>query len=259
MFAPGIAGASSNRLAVLARGSRWRATESAWTRTCHYHIDDLGRPGWVNARGHPTRPTRRAGRWTKEVVLESRRFWRNVFERLTFPLGDGAWFDGNGTRVVRPPKGISFGFGPSRPLRFWKSVAVDPDVIALRPHLHLPPARPRLVRRRRRRWRVHDHLDVFRPPPVPPAAASSCTTNASTSFRRSARRRRGPASRRSWAGPVTSPTLPGLLGGATDRVTDTLDRGHAVSSDDEGLTNAWLECALGRAISHEEHLRIAFV
>ena len=28
---------------------------------------------------------------------------------------------------------------------------------------------------------------------------------------------------------------------------------------DEQLTDAWLECALGRGISHEEHLRIAFV
>ncbi len=28
---------------------------------------------------------------------------------------------------------------------------------------------------------------------------------------------------------------------------------------DEQLTDAWEECALGRAISHEEHLRISFV
>jgi hypothetical protein len=30
-------------------------------------------------------------------------------------------------------------------------------------------------------------------------------------------------------------------------------------SDEERLTDEWLKCALGRAISHEEHLRIAFV
>ena len=136
-----------------------------------YHIDDLGRPGWVNARGHPTRPTRRAGRWTKgQPFWRAGGFWRNVFGRPTFPLGDGAWFDGNGTRFVRPPKGISFGPGPSRPLRFWKSVAVDPDVIALGSRIYIPAYR----HLRGRGWfRADDvgsaiigrHLDVFRPPP----------------------------------------------------------------------------------------------
>jgi len=29
--------------------------------------------------------------------------------------------------------------------------------------------------------------------------------------------------------------------------------------DDDVLTDAWTTCALGRSISHEEHLRIAFV
>ena len=30
-------------------------------------------------------------------------------------------------------------------------------------------------------------------------------------------------------------------------------------ADDERLADAWLGCALGRGISHEEHVRIAFV
>jgi hypothetical protein len=33
----------------------------------------------------------------------------------------------------------------------------------------------------------------------------------------------------------------------------------APTNDDEQLTDDWLRCALGRGISHEEHLRISFV
>jgi len=137
-----------------------------------YSIDGLGKPGWVNGRGRPTRPTRRAGRWTNgRPFWKAGGFWRNARERPTFPLADGTWFDGKGTRFVRPPKGISFASGPSRPLRFWKSVAVDPEVIPLGSRIYIPAYR----HLRGGGWfRADDvggaiigrHLDVFRPPPL---------------------------------------------------------------------------------------------
>ena len=139
-----------------------------------YHIDGLGTPGWVNARGLPTKPTRRAGRWTKgRPFWRAGGFWRNALELPTFPLADGTWFDGKGIRFVRPPKGISFAPGPSRPLRFWKSVAVDPDLIPLGSRIYIPAYR----HLRGRGWfRADDvggaiigrHLDVFRRPPRTP-------------------------------------------------------------------------------------------
>ena len=139
-----------------------------------YHIDGLGTPGWVNAGGRPTRPTRRAGRWTHgRPFWRAGGFWRNACERPTFPLADGSWFDGNGGRYIRPPKGISFAPGPSRPLRFWKSVAVDPDLIPLGSRIYIPAYR----HLRGRGWfRADDvggaiigrHVDVFRPPPLIP-------------------------------------------------------------------------------------------
>jgi 3D domain len=137
-----------------------------------YHIDDLGTPGWINERGDSTRPTRRARRWTNgQPFWKSGGYWRNARERPTFPLADGSWFDGRGTRFVPPPKGISFASGPSRRLRFWKSVAVDPDLIPLGSRIYIPAYR----NLRGRGWfRADDvgsaiigrHLDVFRPPPL---------------------------------------------------------------------------------------------
>jgi 3D (Asp-Asp-Asp) domain-containing protein len=139
-----------------------------------YHIDGLGTPGWVNARGRITRPTRRAGRWSNgPPYWRAGCFWRNASGVPTFPLLDGTWSDGDGIGFVPPPKGISFASGPSRPLRFWKSVAVDPDVIALGSRIYIPAYR----HVRGRGWfRAEDvgsaiigrHLDVFRPPPSTP-------------------------------------------------------------------------------------------
>ena len=139
-----------------------------------YHIDGLGTPGWVNARGRATRPTRVAGRWSNgRPFWRAGGFWLNALERPTFQLADGTWYDGDGVRFVRPPKGISFESGPSRPLRFWRSVAVDPDVIPLGSRIYVPAYR----HVRGGGWfRAEDvggaiigrHLDVFRPPPRTP-------------------------------------------------------------------------------------------
>jgi 3D domain len=146
-----------------------------------YHIDDLGAPGWVNAAGRPTRPTRRAGHWTNgRPFWRAGGFWHNARERPTFPLADGTWFDGSGMRFVRPPHGISFAPGPSRPLRFWKSVAVDPDLIPLGSSIYIPSYRDG----HGRGWfRADDvggaiigrHIDVFRPPPLAPGGGQFLT------------------------------------------------------------------------------------
>ncbi len=139
-----------------------------------YHIHGLGRGGWVNARGAPTKPTRRAGRWSNgRPFWRAGGFWRNADGVPTFRLADGGWHDGEGVRFVPPPNGISFARGPSRPLRFWRSVAVDPDVIPLGSRVYIPAYR----HVRGGGWfRAQDvggaiigrHIDVFRPPPREP-------------------------------------------------------------------------------------------
>lgn len=140
-----------------------------------YHIAGLGAPGWINALGRPTRPTRVAGQWSNgRPFWRAGGFWRNTSTRPTFPLADGTWFDGIGVRFVPPPKGISFAAGASRPLRFWRSVAVDPELIPLGSRIYIPAYR----HVRSGGWfRADDvggaiigrHLDVFRPPPAAPS------------------------------------------------------------------------------------------
>jgi hypothetical protein len=139
-----------------------------------YHIAGVGKRGWINERGRPTRPTRVAGRWSNgRPFWRAGGFWRNEEEHVTFPLADGTWFDGRGISFVRPPDGISFAPGPSRPLHFWKSVAVDPDLIPLGSRIYIPAYR----HVRSGGWfRAADvggaiigrHIDVFRPPPATP-------------------------------------------------------------------------------------------
>jgi hypothetical protein len=171
--APGLAGVHRIDWLYSARGLAMEG-DGIGLDGRRYHIDVLGTPGWVNARGRPTRPTRLAGRWLNGPPFwRAGGFWRNASGRPTFPLLDGGWFDGNGVRLVRPPRGISFASGPSQPLRFWKSVAVDPGVIPLGSRIYLPAYR----HLRGRGWfRADDvggaiigrHLDVFRPPPLIP-------------------------------------------------------------------------------------------
>ena len=139
-----------------------------------YHIDGRGVSGWINANGRPTHPTRRARRWSAgRPFWRAGGFWRNTVELPTFPLADGGWYDGVGIGFVPPPRGISFGRGPSRPLRYWRSVAVDPDLIPLGSRVYVPA----YSHVRSGGWfRADDvggaiigrHIDVFRPAPATP-------------------------------------------------------------------------------------------
>lgn len=139
-----------------------------------YHISGLGTGGWINARGNRTRPTSEAGRWTRgRPFWRAGGYWRNSKGTPTFPLLTRGWFDGRGVQRVARPAGISFAPGPSRPLRFWRSVAVDPDLIPLGSRVYIPAYRHTSDEG----WfRAEDvggaiigrHLDVFRPPPARP-------------------------------------------------------------------------------------------
>jgi 3D (Asp-Asp-Asp) domain-containing protein len=89
---------------------------------------------------------------------------------VTFPLQRGGWSRGRGRHYVRLP-GITFASGPSLPLRYYQSIAVDPSEIPLGSRVYIPAYR-------------HDghggwftaqdtggaitgtHVDVYRTPPT---------------------------------------------------------------------------------------------
>jgi 3D (Asp-Asp-Asp) domain-containing protein len=144
-----------------------------------YHIDSPGSGGWVTAAGRPTSAaTAFAG---GPPYWRAGAFWRNASGAVTFPLAAGGWSAGVGLRYV-PLAGVTFAAGPSLPLRYYQSIAVDPNVIPLGSRVYVPAYR-------------HDghggwftakdtggaisgrHIDVFRRPPATPGTSGRYLTS----------------------------------------------------------------------------------
>jgi 3D (Asp-Asp-Asp) domain-containing protein len=133
------------------------------------HIDALGAGGWVDERGRPSVPARDG--WTGgPPAWRAGAYWLTRTHRLTFPLDAGGWSNGTGRRYV-PLPGVSFAAGASKPLRFYRSIAVDPDLIPLGSRIYIAAYR----RTAGHGWfRAEDvggaivgrHVDVYRPPPA---------------------------------------------------------------------------------------------
>ena len=101
-----------------------------------YHVEDVGRGGWVNANGGRTVP--HGGGWSNGGPFwRAAAYWKNSKGTPTFPLEIGDWFAGEGVRFV-PVRGQTFGVGQSRPLTPYRSVAVDPDLIKLGSRVYIP-------------------------------------------------------------------------------------------------------------------------
>jgi 3D (Asp-Asp-Asp) domain-containing protein len=134
-----------------------------------YHIDALGSGGWVTDQGRPSIPGR-AGWRGGPPVWRAGAYWLTRTHRLTFPLDGGGWSNGTGKRYV-PLPGVTFAAGPSLPLRFWQSIAVDPQTIPLGSKVYIAAYR----RTPGHGWfRADDtggaiigrHVDVYRTPPA---------------------------------------------------------------------------------------------
>lgn len=133
-----------------------------------YHIDALGDGGWVTVSGTPTSP---ADGWSAgPPYWRAGAFWRNRSGGVTFPLGLGGWSAGTGRRYVALP-GVSFAAGPSLPLRYLQSIAVDPRVIPLGSRVYVPAYR----HDGHGGWFIAQdtggaiggrHIDVYRRPPA---------------------------------------------------------------------------------------------
>jgi len=135
-----------------------------------YHIASIGSSGWITERG------RRAQFGRGGIFAPFWRaagYWKSASGAVTFPLDAGGWYAGEGKKYVAPTN-ITFADGPSRPLRFYRSVAVDPALIPLGSLVYVPAYKPL----NKDGWfRADDtggaikgrHIDVYRRPPDSPS------------------------------------------------------------------------------------------
>jgi 3D (Asp-Asp-Asp) domain-containing protein len=133
-----------------------------------YHVESPGAGGWITATGAPTSP---ASGWAPGAPYwRAGGYWRNRSRAVTFPLLNGGWSAGAGRRYV-PLADVTFAPGPSLPLHYYQSIAVDPGVIPLGSRVYVPAYRADGYGG----WFVAQdtggaitglHIDVYRSPPA---------------------------------------------------------------------------------------------
>jgi 3D (Asp-Asp-Asp) domain-containing protein len=131
-----------------------------------YHVDDFGRERWVNAAGQPTKPTR-SGNWTHGDPAWRDGGWRNAQGAVTFPLDGGGWSNGPAGGYTPLPS-VHFASGPSLPLTYYRSVAVDPRLIAPGSRIYIPAYHRWFVAADTGSGIIGRHIDVYRPAPNRP-------------------------------------------------------------------------------------------
>jgi len=134
-----------------------------------YHIQALGSGGWVTAKAKPSVAGRRGWKGGPPV-WRAGAFWLTRSHQLTFPLDGGGWSNGRGLRYV-PLPGVTFAPGPSLPLHYWQSIAVDPRVIPLGSRIYIAayrntPGHGWFLAQDTGGAIIGRHVDVYRPPPA---------------------------------------------------------------------------------------------
>ena len=162
---PGVSRKSRVDWLYSARGMSMEG-DGIGTNGKRYHINNLGSSGWITSRG------KNASFGVGGVFSPFWRgegYWRSKSGSVTFPLETGGWYNGTGTRYVRPT-GISFASGPSLDLKYYRSVAVDLSLIPRGSLVYVPSYKSK----NKDGWfRADDtggaidgrHIDVYRPPP----------------------------------------------------------------------------------------------
>ncbi len=132
-----------------------------------YHIDALGDGGWVTSTGAATSPS--SGWSAGAPYWRAGGYWRDKKRAVTFPLANGGWSNGRGSKYV-PLRDVTFAAGISLPLHYFQSIAVDPKVIPLGSRVYVPAYRNDGFGG----WFIAQdtggaingrHIDVYRPPP----------------------------------------------------------------------------------------------
>jgi 3D (Asp-Asp-Asp) domain-containing protein len=167
--APGLAGGYAADWLYSARGLAMEG-DGVDLHGRRVHIAALGSTGWVNAAGRPTVPVC-LGKWSDGFPVWLIGGWRNRRGGVTFPLAYGGWSNGRGGRKLAYG-GVTFAPEPSRPLRYYHSIAVDPRLIPLGSRVFVPA-----YRHIGGGWFVAQdtggaikgrHIDVYRPAPASP-------------------------------------------------------------------------------------------
>ena len=117
-----------------------------------------------------------AGSWSKGRPRWLGFGWRNGRGHVTFPLAHGGWSRGRPVRFVAGPRRLRFGSGASRPLVYWRSVAVDRRLIPFGSRIFVraycrTPGRGWFVARDTGGAIRGRHIDVYRPAPATLGAA----------------------------------------------------------------------------------------
>jgi len=134
-----------------------------------YHIDSIGDAGWVTASGRSSDPGKHG--WKGGApFLRAGGYWQNKAKAVTFPLDGGGWSNGAGKRY-RPLDDVTFAAGNSKPLKYYRSIAVDPRLIPLGSKVYIAAYRTSAGGG----WFSADdtggaivgrHVDVYRTPPA---------------------------------------------------------------------------------------------
>lgn len=177
--APGLAGSHRVDWLYSARGLPMEG-DGIGLDGRRYHFGGPWQLAWVNESGGRTQPCN-TGYWTNGRPFWPAFGWRNPAGAVTFPLAAGGWSNGEPTRELPPPAQLHFLRGPSLPLHYWGSVAVDPHLIPLGSRIFVRA----LCDTPSRGWFVAadtggtvisgHHIDVFRPPPATPDGGQMLT------------------------------------------------------------------------------------
>jgi 3D (Asp-Asp-Asp) domain-containing protein len=167
--APGLPGAHAADWLYSARGLAMEG-EGVDLRGRPVHIAELGSTGWVNAAGQGTTPVC-LGKWSRGFPVWLIGGWRTARGAVTFPLASGGWSNGRGVRRLQYG-GVTFAPGPSLPLRYYHSIAVDPNLIPLGSRVYVPAYRQIgggwFIAQDTGGAIVGRHIDVYRPAPASP-------------------------------------------------------------------------------------------
>jgi 3D (Asp-Asp-Asp) domain-containing protein len=133
------------------------------------HFVTGGSTYWVNPAGRKTAAVC-LGKWTYGIPAWLRGGWRNRRGEVTFPLRVGGWSNGRGTRAL-DYGGVTFGTGPSEPLSYYRSIAVDPRLIPFGSRVYVPAYK---WTKSHGWFRAVDiggaikgkHIDIYRPAPA---------------------------------------------------------------------------------------------
>jgi 3D (Asp-Asp-Asp) domain-containing protein len=137
----------------------------------HVHIAELGSAGWVNASGRRTVPPRCGIHWSQGAPFWRAGGWRNRAGEVTYPLVSGGWSNGSG-HYAGGYGGATFALGSSLPLRYYRSVAVDPRLIPRGSRIYIGAYRAInggwFVAQDTGGAIIGHHIDVYRPPTTEP-------------------------------------------------------------------------------------------